>query len=62
MHMEADGRMLEDIAEDLEPLPLPLPEAAQLARSARNIAQWRTYLPTDCVAAMVRQGWDRSVA
>jgi len=59
--MEADGRMLEDFAEDLEPLPLPLPEAAQLARSARNIAQWRTYLPTDCVAAMVRQGWDRSV-
>jgi hypothetical protein len=59
--MEADGRMLEDIAEDLEPLPLPLPEAAQMARSARNIAQWRTYLPTDCVAAMVRQGWDRSV-
>jgi hypothetical protein len=57
MHMEADGRMLEDVAEDLEPLP----EAAQLARSARNIAQWRTYLPTDCVAAMVRQGWDRSV-
>jgi hypothetical protein len=57
MHMEADGRMLEDIAEDLEPLP----EAAQMARSARNIAQWRTYLPTDCVAAMVRQGWDRSV-
>jgi hypothetical protein len=59
MHMEADGRMLEDIAEDLEPLPLP--EAAQMARSARNIAQWRTYLPIDCVAAMVRQGWDRSV-
>ena len=59
--MEADGRMLEDAAEDLEPLPLPLPEAAQVARSARNIAQWRTYLPTDCVAAMVRQGWDRSV-
>jgi hypothetical protein len=57
MHMEADGRMLEDVAEDLEPLP----EAAQVARSARNIAQWRTYLPTDCVAAMVRQGWDRSV-
>jgi hypothetical protein len=58
MHMEADGRMLEDAAEDLEPLP----EAAQMARSARNIAQWRTCLPTDCVAAMVRQGWDRSVA
>ena len=57
MHMEADGRMLEDAAEDLEPLP----EAAQVARSARNIAQWRTYLPMDCVAAMVRQGWDRSV-
>ena len=55
--MEADGRMLEDAAEDLEPLP----EAAQVTRSARNIAQWRTYLPMDCVAAMVRQGWDRSV-
>jgi hypothetical protein len=57
--MKTDGRIVEDAAEDLEAQPLP--EAAQMARSARNIAQWRTYLPTDCVAAMVRQGWDRSV-
>jgi hypothetical protein len=34
---------------------------AEKARSAKNIAQWLTYLPQDCVAAMVRQGWDRSV-
>jgi hypothetical protein len=32
-----------------------------MARSARNVAEWLTYLPQDCVAAMIRQGWDRSV-
>ena len=34
------------------------PESA--ARSVRNIATWRSYLPTACVQAMIRMGWDRS--
>jgi hypothetical protein len=57
--MNTDGAMLQDA-----PLELSLQSpanAAEMARWARNIAQWRTYLPQDCVAAMVRQGWDRSV-
>jgi hypothetical protein len=30
------------------------------ARATANVAAWRTYLPTDCVAAMINQGWHRS--
>jgi len=29
-------------------------------RSAKNIAEWSTYLPSDCVAVMVSLGWDRT--
>jgi hypothetical protein len=35
--------------------------AAAKARSAQNIAHWQTFLPQDCVAAMIRQGWDHTV-
>jgi hypothetical protein len=31
---------------------------ADAARSARNIAVWRSYLPTACVRTMIRMGWD----
>jgi hypothetical protein len=27
------------------------------SRAAANIAVWRTYLPDDCVAAMIDDGW-----
>lgn len=27
------------------------------ARAAENIAEWRKYLPEDCVNAMVKAGW-----
>lgn len=30
-------------------------------RSVANIAQWREYLPTDCVEAMIKDGWHRRV-
>jgi len=26
-------------------------------RASRNVAEWRTYLPEDCVAAMINDGW-----
>lgn len=32
--------------------------AADAKRSVQNILQWNTYLPSDCVRAMVRMGWD----
>jgi hypothetical protein len=34
---------------------------ADAARSAQNVSQWLTYLPEDCVRAMVDDGWDRTV-
>ena len=27
------------------------------ARAVANIAEWSTYLPPDCVEAMIRDGW-----
>lgn len=30
-------------------------------RSAKNVSQWMSYLPKDCVEAMVKSGWDRTV-
>jgi hypothetical protein len=31
------------------------------ARAVANIAEWSTYLPKDCVAAMIRDGWHLTV-
>jgi hypothetical protein len=31
---------------------------ADAKRSVENIQRWNSYLPTDCVRAMVRMGWD----
>jgi hypothetical protein len=28
-----------------------------LARAAANVASWKTYLPHDCVSAMMSEGW-----
>jgi len=30
------------------------------SRAAANVTAWRTYLPADCVAAMIKDGWHRS--
>ena len=30
------------------------------SRAAANVAAWRTYLPEDCVVAMIKDGWHRS--
>jgi hypothetical protein len=30
----------------------------QVARSKRNILLWKSYLPKDCVNAMIHMGWD----
>jgi hypothetical protein len=32
--------------------------AADAKRSVKNILQWNSYLPSDCVRTMVRMGWD----
>jgi hypothetical protein len=30
------------------------------ARAADNISQWTSYLPPDCIKAMIAMGWDRT--
>jgi hypothetical protein len=30
---------------------------AGMARAAENVARWKTYLPEDCVRAMMNAGW-----
>lgn len=36
-------------------------EPVDSARAAENIAEWRKYLPEDCVDAMVKAGWHGTV-
>ena len=37
------------------------PEGADdAARAAHNISQWTSYLPPDCIKAMIAMGWDRT--
>jgi len=35
-------------------------DAADSARSEKNILQWVTYLPRTCVKTMIRMGWDKT--
>jgi hypothetical protein len=42
-----------------EPISLVL-ENPDTARSARNILQWRSYLPRACVKTMIKMGWDQT--
>ena len=30
------------------------------AKIARNIAAWKSYLPDDCIATMIKMGWHHS--
>ena len=39
------------------PFHFPL-RAADAKRSVKNILQWNSFLPTQCVRSMVRMGWD----
>jgi hypothetical protein len=36
------------------------PTLSATAHAAANIAQWRSYLPEDCVTAMISAGWQWS--
>jgi hypothetical protein len=49
--------LLRNIPHSEAPFHAPLP-AVDAANSTRNIALWDAYLPTACVSAMVRMGWD----
>jgi hypothetical protein len=44
---------------DQEPLLGHVPSSQEDARrSAKNIAQWNSYLPAACVRTMIQMGWD----
>ena len=34
---------------------------ADVVRAAKNLAEWKQYLPSDCVKAMVASGWHFTV-
>jgi hypothetical protein len=36
------------------------PLASETRNAAQTIAVWRSYLPEDCVATMIKMGWHRS--
>ena len=40
-------------------LPVAM-QACDAARSEKNIAEWSSYLPADCVNTMISMGWDVS--
>ncbi|MEP6885729.1 MAG: hypothetical protein ABJC66_13360 [Gammaproteobacteria bacterium] len=44
-----------DAIEAAAPTPM---QACDAARSRQNIEQWSSYLPADCVKAMISMGWD----
>ena len=63
--METNSHVLQTafigIPRDAPDLPLPfqaVSPAALLARSEKNISQWMSYLPKECVTAMIEMGWD----
>jgi hypothetical protein len=42
------------------PAPPVAMQACDAARSEKNIAEWLSYLPADCVKTMISMGWDVS--
>jgi hypothetical protein len=63
--MEANSHVLKNafigFPREISDLPLPfqaVSPAALLARSEKNVSQWRSYLPEECVTAMIEMGWD----
>ena len=63
--MNTDGSLLRDVYEQLQDDPsgtiTPIgwdPDEDDATRSRKNILQWRSFLPKDCVDTMIRMGWD----
>jgi hypothetical protein len=63
--METDPQMLQRVFVEL---PIDLSDTASpvdaqgsdadVVRSESNILQWMSYLPEDCIKAMIAMGWD----
>jgi hypothetical protein len=62
----ADTQVQQRVSVDLQtepsdataPVEVRANAAADVARSEENILQWTSYLPEDCVKAMIAMGWD----
>jgi hypothetical protein len=59
--LEPSGRPLGASAAMNSILAPPALVGPLTARAVANIAEWSTYLPKDCVAAMIRDGWHLTV-
>ena len=59
--LEPSGKRPGASAAMISLLAPPAPVGPLTARAVANIAEWSTYLPKDCVAAMVRDGWHLTV-
>ena len=63
MNAEALALLPSDYSIEGQPgtdLKLPMQTAKGLSGSQRNIREWQSYLPEDCVATMIAMGWDVS--
>jgi hypothetical protein len=66
--MNRDGRLLREVfvepQEEASDITAPSGHRQagdyddDAARSRKNILQWQSYLPNDCIEAMIRMGWD----
>jgi hypothetical protein len=50
-------KALEQVPPGQRPLQMNDPTHSATAHVAANIARWRSYLPEDCVTAMISAGW-----
>ena len=53
------AELLEEPAEAAAPVEVRASED-DTARSEENILRWMSYLPEDCIRAMIDMGWDVS--
>jgi len=65
--MNRDGRLLREdfieLQQDSSDFTAPSGRQADdydddATRSRKNILQWQSYLPSDCIETMIRMGWD----
>jgi hypothetical protein len=58
-YTQVPQHVLIDLLEDLSATSsMGVQNDADVARSERNVLQWMTYLPEDCIRTMLQMGWD----
>ena len=60
-HTQVPQRAFADLQDESSTAaPVDSDGDSRAAISERNILQWMTYLPEDCIRAMIQMGWDES--